>query len=113
MRSLIVLRGAPGVGKTTWIRKNHLEEYTLCLDTIRYMMISPRMNHKAGYFDVSFKYDTKAWQVLFQLLEERMKDGELTIVDAVHSRLLTFLYINLLLKNFVIVFFVLIFQIFL
>lgn len=90
MRSLIVLRGAPGVGKTTWIRNNHLEEYTLCLDTIRYMMISPRMNHKAGYFDVSFKYDTKAWQVLFQLLEERMKDGELTIVDAVHSRPIDF-----------------------
>ena len=31
MRTLIVLRGAPGAGKSTWIKKNHLEEYTLCL----------------------------------------------------------------------------------
>lgn len=86
MRTLIVLRGAPGCGKTTWIKKNNLEEYTLCLDTIRNMMISPRMNHEAGYFDISFKYDSKAWQMLFELLEERMKEGELTLVDAVHSR---------------------------
>ena len=86
MRTLIVLRGAPGAGKSTWIKKNHLEEYTLCLDTIRNMMISPRMNHEKGFLDISFKQDSKAWQLLFELLEERMKEGELTVVDAVHSR---------------------------
>ena len=86
MRTLIVLRGAPGAGKSTWIKKNHLEEYTLCLDTIRNMMISPRMNHEAGYLDISFKNDSKAWQLLFEMLEMRMKDGELTVIDAVHSR---------------------------
>ena len=26
MRTLIVLRGAPGVGKSTWIEKNHLKD---------------------------------------------------------------------------------------
>ena len=86
MRTLIVLRGAPGAGKSTWIKKNHLEEYTLCLDTIRNMMVSPRMNHEKGFLDISFKQDSKAWQLLFELLEERMKEGELTVVDAVHSR---------------------------
>ena len=90
MRTLIVLRGAPGCGKTSWIRQNHLEEYTLCLDTIRYMMISPRMNHEAGYLNVSFKYDSKAWKMLFEFLKERMKEGELTIIDAVHSHLADF-----------------------
>lgn len=69
MRTLIVLRGAPGVGKSTWIEKNHLKEYTLCLDTIRYMMISPRMNHEAGYSDVSLSMMQKRGKCCLNFLK--------------------------------------------
>ena len=41
MRSLVILRGSPGSGKSTWIQKMKLENYTLCADTIRLLVESP------------------------------------------------------------------------
>lgn len=35
MRTLFLLRGAPGSGKSTWVDTNDLETYTLCADQIR------------------------------------------------------------------------------
>lgn len=35
MRTLLLLRGAPGFGKSTWIQENHLEQYTLEADSFR------------------------------------------------------------------------------
>lgn len=35
MRTLFLLRGAPGSGKSTWVNRNNLEPYTLCADQIR------------------------------------------------------------------------------
>ncbi len=35
MRTLLLLRGAPGCGKSTWVKEQGLETYTLCADTLR------------------------------------------------------------------------------
>lgn len=35
MRTLVLLRGLPGVGKSTWIKAQGLEPYTLSADQIR------------------------------------------------------------------------------
>lgn len=35
MRTLVLLRGLPGVGKSTWIKEQGLEPYTLSADQIR------------------------------------------------------------------------------
>lgn len=35
MRTLLLLRGAPGSGKSTWIRENNLEQYALEADRFR------------------------------------------------------------------------------
>ena len=37
MRTLFLLRGAPGAGKSTWVKENQLEPYTLSADNIRQM----------------------------------------------------------------------------
>ena len=44
MRTLILLRGAPGCGKSTFIERNNLKPYTLSADDIRlqYSSISYR-----------------------------------------------------------------------
>ena len=34
MRNLFILRGAPASGKSTWIKENNLEPYTLSTDQI-------------------------------------------------------------------------------
>lgn len=35
MRTLLLLRGAPGAGKSTWIDENNLQNYTLEADKFR------------------------------------------------------------------------------
>ena len=84
MRKLIILRGAMGCGKSTFIKNNDLENYTLSTDTIRLMYASPELgiDYKESISQFNNK---KVWELLYTLLEERMKKGEFTIIDAVHA----------------------------
>lgn len=84
MRKLIILRGASGCGKSTFIKDNDLENYTLSTDTIRLMYASPELgiDYKESIPQFNNK---KVWDMLYYLLEERMKKGEFTIIDAVHA----------------------------
>ena len=86
MRNLIILRGAPGCGKSTWIKENNLENYCLSADSIRLLIQSPVPTLEANGLAISQKNDTEVWKILFDLLEKRMERGELVIVDATHSR---------------------------
>lgn len=86
MRSLLLLRGAPGSGKSTWIRENNLEQYTLSADKIRLLFQSPIMT-VSGEEQICQKNDGKVWDLLFDLLDNRMARGEFTIIDATHSRI--------------------------
>lgn len=84
MRKLIILRGAPGCGKTTFIKEHNLENFTLSSDKIRLMFNSPQMN--IDYTEEIPQFNNKkVWELLYYLLEERMKKGEFTIIDAVHA----------------------------
>lgn len=85
MRTLLLTRGAPGAGKSTWIKNNHLEHYTLSPDEIRLMYSSPQLT-KDGDFVISQDKDTLVWKTLFEILESRMENGEFTIVDATNSK---------------------------
>lgn len=84
MRKLVILRGAQGCGKSTFIKENDLEIFTLSADQIRLMYSSPEMtiNYKEEIPQFNNK---KVWDLLFTLLENRMKRGEFTIIDAVHA----------------------------
>ncbi len=86
MRSLVILRGSPASGKSTWIKQMNLENYTLCADSIRLMFESPILTAEKKYRSISQKNDSKVWQLLFELLEMRMNRGEFVIVDATHSK---------------------------
>lgn len=85
MRLLALMRGVPSSGKSTFIKENGLEQYTLSADEIRLLFQSPVMNEQ-GKYGIEQKHDKKVWKLLFELLEERMKRGEFTIVDATHSK---------------------------
>lgn len=86
MRTLIIMRGSPASGKSTWIRKMGLENYTLSADNIRLLVESPILVPDKKYRTISQKNDSYVWTLLFELLEKRMSNGELVIVDATHSR---------------------------
>ena len=85
MRTLIVMRGAPGTGKSTTITKLGLDQHTLSSDSIRLLYSSPRMSPE-GYFVISGHNDRKVWKDFFEILEMRMQQGELIVVDATHTQ---------------------------
>lgn len=85
MRLMYILRGSPASGKSTWIRENHLESYTLAADSIRLLYEAPVLNN-AGNFCITQKNDTEVWALLMKLLEKRMSNGEFVIVDATHYK---------------------------
>lgn len=86
MRNLVILRGCPGSGKSTWIKENHLEQYTLSPDNIRTMVCAPVLTTNNKDFSISQENDTYVWSLLFELLEKRMENGDFTIIDATHSK---------------------------
>ena len=87
MRTLLILRGAPGCGKSTWVEQNGLLPYTLCPDTLR-VMCSSRELQADGRFAVARNNNTEkqTWKILFDLLEYRLSRGELTVIDATASK---------------------------
>ena len=86
MRSLVILRGSPGSGKSTWIKEMGLENYTLCADTIRLLVESPIIVPDKKHRVISQKNDSYVWTLLFELLEKRMSRGEFVVIDATHSK---------------------------
>lgn len=87
MRTLLILRGAPGSGKSTWIEQNGLLPYTLCPDTLRIMCSSTELKADGGYAITRNQETEQAtWKILFELLEFRMSRGEFTVIDATASK---------------------------
>lgn len=76
MRVLLVTRGAPGSGKSTWIKENGLQMYSLSADELRLKTSSPSILVN-GSFGINQKENNKVWDLLFQILETRMKNGSL------------------------------------
>lgn len=86
MRSLVILRGSPASGKSTWVKEMGLESYTLCADDIRLLVESPILVPDKTHRVISQENDNYVWTLLYELLEKRMARGEFVIVDATHSR---------------------------
>ena len=85
MRILLLLRGAAGCGKSTWIEQNGLKQYALSADDIRLLCQSPVLQVD-GTVAISQSNDTVVWKTLFNLLETRMQKGEFTVIDATNSK---------------------------
>lgn len=87
MRTLLVLRGAPGSGKSTWIKNNKLEAYTICPDDLR-VLCGSRELYADGHVSIPCNRATEdaTWKVFFNILEYRMSRGEFTVIDATASK---------------------------
>lgn len=85
MRVLLLMRGAMGCGKSTFIEQNGLKPYTLCADDIRLLCQAPVLG-KDGNYCISQKNEKVVWQTLFNILEVRMKRGEFTVIDATNTK---------------------------
>ena len=85
MRVLLLFRGAPGCGKSTYIDQHGLRSYTLSADEIRLQCQSAQQT-ATGEEAVALNNENTTWSILFKLLEVRMKNGEFTVIDATNSK---------------------------
>lgn len=85
MNTLILTRGVPGCGKSTWVDNMYYKAYALCPDDIRLMYCAPEMKAD-GSMCISQKADKYVWEFVFKVLEQRMKFGCLTVIDATHTK---------------------------
>lgn len=85
MRQLVLMRGCIGSGKSTWIRQNGLEDYTLSADKIRVLAGSYATTDVDGNLIYQQKDESFVWDLLFKMLENRMAKGEFTVIDAQHA----------------------------
>ena len=85
MRTLLLFRGAPGCGKSTFIENMGLKPYALSPDELRIMHCSPELGID-GKEHISQTNNKVVWDTLFTILENRMKAGEFTVIDATNSK---------------------------
>lgn len=85
MRVLLLFRGAPGCGKSTFIDDNGLRPYALSADEIRLQCQSAQQTID-GTEEISQKNDRDVWAMLYKMLDIRMSYGEFTVIDATNSK---------------------------
>ena len=85
MRILLLTRGLPGSGKSTWIRENGLEPYTISTDRLRLLFAAPIITPE-GKMDISQKVNTIVFKCLDEMLETRFRRGDFTVIDACHVK---------------------------
>lgn len=99
MRTLLLMRGLPASGKSSWIHTHNLQAYTLSPDSLRLMVSAPILLPKPNtlhasdaqkldsIYAINQANDKRVWKLLFELLELRMARGDFTIIDATHTSL--------------------------
>ena len=75
----ILMRGAPGSGKTTLIRNSGLSNYAISLDELRRLLAA----EENGQLPTSVNKETYA--LLHSILQTRVQKGKLIILDAVNA----------------------------
>lgn len=85
MRSLLLFRGAPGCGKSTYIDTHGLRPFALSADEIRLQCQSTQQNIY-GTTEISQNNDKNVWSMFYKLLEIRMSHGEFAVIDATNSK---------------------------
>lgn len=76
---LILMRGAPGSGKTTLINDSRLSNYAISLDELRRLLAA----EENGQLPTSV--NKEAYALLYSILQTRVQKGKLIILDAVNA----------------------------
>ncbi len=84
MRYLVFLRGVPSSGKSTFVRENNLEPYTISSDSVR-LLLKPPVLSTTGKIAISQKINRRVWGLIYSVIKCRMEDGDFTILDATNA----------------------------
>lgn len=81
MRKIVIMRGPPGTGKTTILKKAGMTDYAVSPDNMRRMIASPAMS-RSGEWTIDQSVNTRAWAMSMDMLKSRLKRGETVAFDA-------------------------------
>lgn len=87
MRKLFLMLGSPASGKSTYLRNNNLMPYTVSSDTIRTLLGNDHafaLPNNSLQTQATLHGDSYVWQEMYNIVEQRMKNGQTTFVDATH-----------------------------
>lgn len=85
MRVFLMLRGIPASGKSTFIKANRLERFTVESDLVRQLYNGLKHNDN-GKLVIPQNNGGIIWETIDTMLETRMKGGELVVLDATNLR---------------------------
>ena len=90
MRKLFLMYGAPASGKSYILNKLRVEDYTIEVDKVRQLFTNSQdylIENDNDYqmtSGISSQSDHQVWDCVYDMLENRMKRGQTTFVDATH-----------------------------
>lgn len=85
-RNLIILRGVPGVGKSSFVKEHQLEGYTISMDELRHTELSPVMSVE-GFKVLDNTQDNYIYGLYNEQLNRRLSQGVFTVLDNTHLTL--------------------------
>lgn len=90
MKKLILLQGASGAGKSTWTYEHHVQCYTISADSIR-QRLGLSVHTKRGnmpIIKIKNHDDSITWDIFNKIINYRMAQGALTIVDNTNTSMI-------------------------
>lgn len=90
MKKLILLQGASGTGKSSWVRDHHLADCTISADKIR-QCLGLTVHAKNGnmpIIKIKNHDDSITWEIFNKIIDYRMAQGALTIVDNTNTSMI-------------------------
>lgn len=85
MRYLILTRGAPGAGKSTFLEEQGLAPFAVCPDDFRLRLGGIVMTAE-GALGISHAHEKRVWREVEETLDFKMGQGQLVVLDATFQR---------------------------
>lgn len=83
MRTLLILRGAQGSGKTTFVEENGLTDFVLSQDKMRVALYGYEREGQKRF--ISQRHNNVIYELFIKTLEERMQDEEFLVIDNINA----------------------------
>lgn len=102
MRKILILLGSSASGKTTWVKKHHLENYALSADTFRQMYGCESLTAVNGQIRTYLhsEHEKPIWDAFYEALKTRLSKGQFTIIDNTNTNYKTLAKLRKLVKNY-------------
>ncbi|MDH3740613.1 MAG: AAA family ATPase, partial [Hyphomicrobiales bacterium] len=85
MRHLIIMRGAPGAGKSTFIEEQGLRPFTVSPDEFR-LRLGGIVMSPSGEMTVNHAHEKRVWAEVEDVLDFKMGQGQLVVIDATFQK---------------------------